>query len=157
MQRIPNHLNLHLFIDFAHTEDALKSALTTLKSLLGQKKLWVLFGCGGDRDLDKRPKMGRIASSLSDHVIITSDNPRSEDPLAICREIASGSLKKNYLIECDRRKAIAKVLKMAAPGDCVLVAGKGCERTQTFADKTYPFDDRQVIEEVLANQFTHRV
>lgn len=156
MQRVPNGLGLHVFIDYAHTADALDVTLKTLKPLC-EGRLFVLFGCGGDRDQDKRAKMGDVASKLADQLMITSDNPRSEDPLSICQTIASGCLGKNYFIEPDRKKAIETLIEMAKPDDCLLIAGKGAERTQTFADKTYPFDDKEVIEQALAKQTSYRV
>ena len=156
MQRVANERGVHIFIDYAHTADALDVTLRALRPLC-KRRLLILFGCGGDRDSDKRAKMGKVASKLADHLMVTSDNPRGEDPLSICQMIASGCLEDNYTIEPDRKKSIEKLIEMARPGDCLLIAGKGAERTQTFADKTYPFDDKEVIQQVLANQSSYRV
>ncbi|MCP5491482.1 MAG: UDP-N-acetylmuramoyl-L-alanyl-D-glutamate--2,6-diaminopimelate ligase [Chlamydiales bacterium] len=148
LERIDNNRGFHIFVDFAHTADALENVCSELKRLC-KGRLLTLFGCGGDRDADKRPKMGAAASKHSDYVLITSDNPRNEEPLDICRAIAAGC-KVNYAIEPDRKKAIESLLAMAKPGDVLLIAGKGHERTQSFANKTYPFDDRQTVKTHLA-------
>lgn len=148
LERIENDRGLHIFVDFAHTADALENVCAELKQLC-QGRLLTLFGCGGDRDTDKRPKMGAAASKHSHYVFITSDNPRNEDPLDICKAIAAGC-QVHHTIELDRKKAIQSLLAMAKPGDILLIAGKGHERTQSFANKTYPFDDRQSVKEALA-------
>lgn len=139
-----------VFVDFSHTEDSLKKALQTLKTL-GKGKVIVVFGCGGDRDTEKRPKMGRVAESNAMISVITSDNPRSEDPMTICRQIQSGykgDRDHRVIVEPDRRKAIAKALEEASEEDCVLIAGKGHEYMQIFAHHTVPFDDRSVAQEL---------
>lgn len=146
-------------IDYAHTEDALERLIRTARELLDKKstagaahaapRIITVFGCGGDRDRGKRPKMGEIATKLSDFVIITSDNPRSEEPDAIIRDIEDGVTGKNYLIEVDRREAICKAVYMAREGDIVLVAGKGHEEYQEIKSAKHRFSDREVIEEVL--------
>jgi UDP-N-acetylmuramoyl-L-alanyl-D-glutamate--2,6-diaminopimelate ligase len=142
-------------VDYAHTPDALEQALLAARDLVGPgAKLHVVFGCGGDRDRQKRPLMGQIAERLADNVILTSDNPRSEDPAMILQEILSGATQtgrssKARIIE-DRRVAIRTALTEALPGDVVLVAGKGHETVQIFADRTEPFDDRVVVREVVA-------
>ena len=107
-----------------------------------------VFGCGGDRDRGKRPLMGRIASELADLAIVTSDNPRSEDPAAIIDEILAG-VTREVEVEPDRAAAIERALSEAAEGDVVLIAGKGHEQGQEFADRTIPFDDREVARDVL--------
>jgi UDP-N-acetylmuramoyl-L-alanyl-D-glutamate--2,6-diaminopimelate ligase len=139
-------------VDYAHTDDALKNLLETTRAL-SHGKILTVFGCGGDRDRSKRPLMGAVAVRLSDHVVLTSDNPRSEDPLAIIREIDLGTrgLQSNaeVLIEPDRRKAIALAISLAAPGDVLLVTGKGHESYQIIGDQVIPFDDREVIKEIL--------
>jgi len=146
-------------IDYAHTEDALERLIRTARELLDKKstaraahtapRIITVFGCGGDRDRGKRPKMGEIATKLSDFVIITSDNPRSEEPGTIIRDIEDGVTGKNYLVEVDRREAICKAVYMAREGDIVLVAGKGHEEYQEIKSAKHRFSDREVIEEVL--------
>lgn len=128
------------FVDYAHTPDALDNVLRTLRSL-GPERLITVFGCGGDRDRAKRAPMGRAAAEHSDWCIVTSDNPRSEDPEVICREIAEGLPGGNHEIIIDRRAAIRRAVTLAAPGDIVLIAGKGHESYQEFADRKVPFDD----------------
>jgi UDP-N-acetylmuramoyl-L-alanyl-D-glutamate--2,6-diaminopimelate ligase len=133
-----------VFVDYAHTPDALEKVLQTAREL-GPKRLLTLFGCGGERDRSKRPAMGKVADSLSDFSWITSDNPRSEDPLRIIAEIESGfaTRPKKYQVEPDRRKAIQAILRDANPGDVVVMAGKGHETYQILADRTIHFDDRE--------------
>lgn len=139
-----------VFVDYAHTEDALKNVLSTLRELTN-KNIILVFGCGGDRDRLKRPKMGNVASKLADCVIITSDNPRSENPEDIIKEIEKGidGNFKNYNIEIDRRAAIERALKTATKEDIVLIAGKGHETYQIFKEKTVPFDDVKITEGIL--------
>lgn len=138
-------------VDYAHTPDALQWTLSTAKSLK-PKRLITVFGCGGNRDKEKRPLMGKIASKWSDYTIITSDNPRSEDPLAIALNIKEGFAKgyNNLEIILDRREAIAKAIKLAKKGDIILVAGKGHEDYQIFKDKTIYFKDHEVIKEEIS-------
>ena len=146
-------------VDYAHTEDALERLISTAREILTQNKerrtknkerrIITVFGCGGDRDRGKRQVMGAIATSLSDVVIITSDNPRSEDPAAIIREIEEGTEKKNYLIEPDRKEAIRKAVDMADDGDIVLIAGKGHETYQEIRGVRHEFDDREVLKEMI--------
>lgn len=150
LQRIPSACGLRVFVDYAHTDDALKNVLESLRAIADNGRIITVFGCGGDRDRGKRPKMGRVASMLSDVCLITSDNPRSEDPLAIVNEIVSGITRQNFEIELDRAKAIARALDLARPEDIVLVAGKGHETEQIIAGKVYPFDDREVVKKALA-------
>lgn len=142
-----------VLVDYAHTPDGLENVLRAARPL-ADGRLIVVFGCGGDRDRGKRPLMGRVATSLADLAIVTSDNPRSEDPLAIIAEIEAGAREGGgrYEIEPDRREAIARAVRVAAPGDVVVIAGKGHETYQELADRTIPFDDRVVArEEILAH------
>ena len=136
-----------VIVDYSHKPDALESVLRTARELTEGRVICV-FGCGGDRDRGKRPVMGRIASELADLAIVTSDNPRSEDPAAIIDEILAGVTRK-VEVEPDRAAAIERALSEAAEGDVVLIAGKGHEQGQEFADRTIPFDDREVARDVL--------
>jgi UDP-N-acetylmuramoyl-L-alanyl-D-glutamate--2,6-diaminopimelate ligase len=136
-----------VLVDYAHTPDALGQALGAARELASGRLICV-FGCGGDRDRAKRPQMGEIATRAADTTIITSDNPRSEDPMAIIREIEAGAAGE-YSVVADRREAIASALAEAMPGDVVLVAGKGHEQGQTIGTTTLPFDDRDVVRELL--------
>jgi UDP-N-acetylmuramoyl-L-alanyl-D-glutamate--2,6-diaminopimelate ligase len=152
LEAVPTQEKFHVFVDYAHTEDALRNALVTVAKLT-KGRLIVVFGCGGDRDKGKRAPMGRVASELADFSILTSDNPRTEDPREILRQVEAGfpAAKANrYLVIEDRREAIERALDAAKPDDTVLVAGKGHETYQEFANTTVPFSDRQVIEECLA-------
>ena len=144
LERVKNALGIEIIVDFAHTEDALLRVLTTLNEVK-EGRLITVFGCGGDRDSLKRPKMGAVATKLSHLTIITSDNPRTEDPQKIADEIAKGaSSDANYLIELDRKLAIQKAIQAAQKGDIVLIAGRGHEQEQVFAHQVVPFDDVQV-------------
>jgi UDP-N-acetylmuramoyl-L-alanyl-D-glutamate--2,6-diaminopimelate ligase len=134
-------------VDYAHTPDSLENVLTTARELDAGRVICV-FGCGGDRDREKRPMMGRIASDLADIAIVTSDNPRSEDPRAIIDAIVAGAGGELEIVP-DRRQAIARAIETAAVGDVVLIAGKGHEQGQQFRDRTVPFDDREVAREAL--------
>jgi UDP-N-acetylmuramoyl-L-alanyl-D-glutamate--2,6-diaminopimelate ligase len=136
-----------VIVDYAHKPGALEAVLRTARDLTSSRLICV-FGAGGDRDRGKRPLMGRVASDLADLVIVTSDNPRSEEPLAIIDEIVSGVVGPAE-VEADRRAAIAKALGEAADGDVVVIAGKGAEQGQEFADRRIPFDDREVVREEL--------
>jgi len=138
-------------VDYAHTDDALRNLLETARELKPAGRILTLFGAGGDRDRTKRPLMGEVAGSLSDWVMVTSDNPRNEDPLAIINDVVVGLQKAraNYRVEPDRARAIALVLGEAQPGDLVLLAGKGHEDYQILRDRTLEFDDRVVAREVL--------
>jgi UDP-N-acetylmuramoyl-L-alanyl-D-glutamate--2,6-diaminopimelate ligase len=135
-------------VDYAHTGDALERLIYTARGL-GRGKIITVFGCGGDRDRGKRPAMGSLATRLSDFVIITSDNPRSERPEEIIREIEEGAAGRNYLTEPDRREAIKKAVLMAENDDIVLIAGKGHEAYQEIAGKRYPFSDREVLDKAI--------
>lgn len=142
--------NFTVVIDYAHTPDGLENVLLSCKKL-NPKKMITVFGCGGDRDKGKRPKMGKISSTLSDYTIITTDNPRSEDPKKIIQEIEAGIVGKSYEIVVDRRQAITKALVEAREGNLVIIAGKGHETYQIVKDKKIYFDDREIVEEVLGN------
>ncbi|HEV3474191.1 MAG TPA: UDP-N-acetylmuramoyl-L-alanyl-D-glutamate--2,6-diaminopimelate ligase [Actinomycetota bacterium] len=140
-----------VLVDYAHTPDSLENALRTVRQLAAANRVIAVFGCGGDRDRGKRPQMGEVATRHADLAVITSDNPRSEDPTAIIREIEPGARRGggSYAVEPDRRTAIRMALSEAGPGDVVLIAGKGHETGQQFADRTIPFDDRVVAREEL--------
>jgi UDP-N-acetylmuramoyl-L-alanyl-D-glutamate--2,6-diaminopimelate ligase len=146
---------LKIYVDFAHTSDALTNVLESLQEFK-QGRLINLFGCGGDRDPYKRPLMAQACERFSDFVIVTSDNPRSEDPQEIANQIVQGFSKNytDYSVELDRRKAIEKAIDMAQPNDVILIAGKGHENHQIFAHKTIEFDDRKVAS-VLCEQKVH--
>jgi UDP-N-acetylmuramoyl-L-alanyl-D-glutamate--2,6-diaminopimelate ligase len=137
-------------VDYAHTPDSLENALAAVRPL-GSGRVTVVFGCGGDRDRVKRPMMGEAATKLADLTVVTSDNPRSEDPEAIIAEIEPGARAGggDYVLEPDRRAAIRLAVRQAGPGDVVLIAGKGHETGQEFADRTIPFDDRRVAAEEI--------
>ena len=152
LERVNAGQDFAVIVDYAHTDDALKNLLETVRAL-GPRRLITVFGCGGDRDRTKRPLMGAVASRLSDVVVVTSDNPRSEPPEAILDEIQrgmNGSRRAERHMIVDRREAIARALEMAGPGDAVVIAGKGHETYQVLRDRTVPFDDRQVARELLA-------
>jgi UDP-N-acetylmuramoyl-L-alanyl-D-glutamate--2,6-diaminopimelate ligase len=139
-----------LFVDYAHTEDSLENVLRAARALTAGRVV-VAFGCGGDRDRGKRPRMGEAATSFADLALVTSDNPRSEDPLAIIEQILPGARRGGgaFVVEPDRRAAIRLAIAEARPGDVVIIAGKGHESGQEFADRTEPFDDRIVAREEL--------
>ncbi|MFA5334526.1 MAG: UDP-N-acetylmuramoyl-L-alanyl-D-glutamate--2,6-diaminopimelate ligase [Candidatus Omnitrophota bacterium] len=138
-----------VFVDYAHTDDALSNVLSALKPLI-KKKIIVVFGCGGDRDRTKRPRMGKVAGDTADFVYVTSDNPRSEEPEAIAAMITEGMKGKNYKVILDRAQAIREALSGAGEGDCVLIAGKGHEAYQVLKNTTISFDDREVARKILA-------
>ena len=153
-EKIKNDRGLNIFVDYAHSDDALRKLLETAQEL-SSKKVIVVFGAGGDRDKSKRPRMGEAAGMLADWSIITSDNPRSEDPLKIISEIEFGFQKcgaSAYEIEPDRERAIFKALSMGEPGDYIIIAGKGHENCQVFKDKTLPFKDAEVVNRWLAQR-----
>jgi UDP-N-acetylmuramoyl-L-alanyl-D-glutamate--2,6-diaminopimelate ligase len=166
MERVQAGQDFTVIVDYAHTDDALRNLLETLRALK-PRRLITVFGCGGDRDRTKRPLMGAVASRLSDVVVVTSDNPRSEPPEAILEEIQRGMspsvrtangtfgeansgrrVAERHVI-ADRREAIERAVELARPGDVVVIAGKGHETYQVLRDRTVPFDDRQVARDVL--------
>ena len=152
-QHILSKGGINAIVDYAHTPDALKNVLETINAIRSRnEQLITVVGCGGDRDREKRPKMGNIASSLSDQVIFTSDNPRSEDPESIIREIEKGVRPENYkktLSVTDRMQAIKTACAMAKEGDIVIVAGKGHETYQIIGDKRIDFDDFTITSDIL--------
>jgi UDP-N-acetylmuramoyl-L-alanyl-D-glutamate--2,6-diaminopimelate ligase len=137
-----------VILDYAHTPDALRRVLETLRPLY-PGRLILVFGAGGDRDRTKRPEMGRIAASGADLAIVTSDNPRTEDPDAIIEEILAGMTGGNVERITDRREAIAYALREAVPGDVILLAGKGHETYQIVGTETRPFDERIIVRDLL--------
>ena len=151
MENVGNAGGATVFVDYAHTPDALENACRTLKEL-NPRRLITVFGCGGDRDKGKRPLMGAAAARLSDACIVTSDNPRSEDPLAIICEIEAGMGGKGHLSMPDRAEAISHAIKNALSGDIILIAGKGHEGTQQFADHTIDFSDRKHASKALRDR-----
>ncbi|MCL2446538.1 MAG: UDP-N-acetylmuramoyl-L-alanyl-D-glutamate--2,6-diaminopimelate ligase [Oscillospiraceae bacterium] len=149
MEVVPTDTPYSVIIDYAHTPDGLENVIAAINQTR-QGKLITLFGCGGERDAAKRPLMGEIAAQGSDRVIVTSDNPRSEDPQAIIDGIVAGIKSRTKLhVESDRRAAIAYALKKAKPGDVVLLAGKGQETYQVLADGKIDFDEREIVRELL--------
>ncbi|MDP6935165.1 MAG: UDP-N-acetylmuramoyl-L-alanyl-D-glutamate--2,6-diaminopimelate ligase, partial [Myxococcota bacterium] len=142
LEPVPNPLGLSILVDYAHTPEALSTVLGVLGELT-PGRIFTVFGCGGDRDPGKRPMMGRAASRGSHVAVVTSDNPRSEDPQAIIGQIVPG-VEGNHVIVPDRKEAIAHAVSLAGPDDVVLIAGKGHERTQDLGDRIIPFDDRTV-------------
>ncbi|MBW1695998.1 MAG: UDP-N-acetylmuramoyl-L-alanyl-D-glutamate--2,6-diaminopimelate ligase [Deltaproteobacteria bacterium] len=165
LERIPNRIERFVFVDYAHTPNALENALKALKSIQ-RARIICIFGCGGDRDQGKRPLMGEVAGRLSDLAIITSDNPRTEPPRRIIQQIReginhtasrsytaadlrAGFKEKGYTVEPDRKKAIELGISLSEPGDIVLIAGKGHETYQVIGKESYPFDDRKVTEHIL--------
>ncbi|NWG02183.1 MAG: UDP-N-acetylmuramoyl-L-alanyl-D-glutamate--2,6-diaminopimelate ligase [Syntrophaceae bacterium] len=173
-ERVQNKRNIHVIIDYAHTHDALERALQGLRGILeispqNNGKMITVFGCGGDRDRTKRPLMGNVAGKYSDLAILTSDNPRTEDPLAILNEVEEGlkslplkkwdpkemecwRTQKGYLKVSDRREAIRMAVRLAQPSDTVLIAGKGHEDYQIIGKKKFPFDDRVEVKKVLEEE-----
>jgi UDP-N-acetylmuramoyl-L-alanyl-D-glutamate--2,6-diaminopimelate ligase len=152
LQAVENSLGLKIYVDFAHSDDALMKVLETLKELQTIGRLIVVFGCGGDRDRTKRPKMAKACERYADLCLVTSDNPRSEDPHQICEEIVQGFTKQDsYEVEVDRRRAIQKAIEKADVDDIILIAGKGHEPYQIFAHETIAFDDCQVAAEICAH------
>ena len=163
VERVPGRMELvsHLsddvrvIVDFAHTDDAMKGLLEAARELT-TGRLITVFGCGGDRDRTKRPLMGTVAGRLSDLVVVTSDNPRSEEPEAIVRDVESGLMTgdSEWVKVLDRAEAIGFAVREARPGDLVVVAGKGHERYQTVQDRTLPFEDAVVVRQALARRRT---
>ncbi|MEJ7624204.1 MAG: UDP-N-acetylmuramoyl-L-alanyl-D-glutamate--2,6-diaminopimelate ligase [Pyrinomonadaceae bacterium] len=150
-ERVPHAGDFAVIVDYAHTDDALLNTLKTARELTHGRVITV-FGCGGDRDRSKRAPMGAVAGDYSDHVIITSDNPRNEDPLKVIREIKAGLDGKNvkYEVVPDRREAINKAISLAQAADVIIIAGKGHENYQIVGEDKFHFDDREVATEALA-------
>ena len=151
LERIEAGQDFVVLVDYAHTPDGLAKAIAAVRAVTAGRVITV-FGCGGDRDPDKRPLMGEVAGSMSDVAVLTSDNPRTEDPVGIILQVQDGleGTEAEVHVEVDRRRAIALALGMAHAGDTVLIAGKGHEDYQIFADRTVHFDDREVAREELA-------
>jgi UDP-N-acetylmuramoyl-L-alanyl-D-glutamate--2,6-diaminopimelate ligase len=154
--------DVRVVVDYAHTDDALKNLLETARPM-AEGRLIVVFGCGGDRDRTKRPLMGAVAGRLADVVVLTSDNPRSENPDRIIDEIKRGLQPTaepgapprpapGWLANPDRRQAIALAIRQALPGDLVVIAGKGHEKYQVIGDRTLPFDDVDVAKAALTQR-----
>ncbi|PMP84652.1 MAG: UDP-N-acetylmuramoyl-L-alanyl-D-glutamate--2,6-diaminopimelate ligase, partial [Thermodesulfobium narugense] len=144
-----------IWIDYAHTPDGLEKVLMSLRDTV-KKKIILVFGAGGNRDKGKRSIMGKIAAQLSDYTIITSDNPRYEDPMTIINEIKSGFLSvknSNFEILSDRREAIKRALEIARNDDAIIIAGKGHEDYQEINGVKYPFSDKEVVKELMRRQF----
>jgi UDP-N-acetylmuramoyl-L-alanyl-D-glutamate--2,6-diaminopimelate ligase len=171
-EKVENKNGIHVIVDYAHTHDALERVLSGVRSILkgeprnGGRKIITVFGCGGDRDRTKRPLMGGVVGRYSDLAILTSDNPRTEDPLAImdeveagfkaaplkewhCNEIQSWRSEKGYFKIPDRREAIRMAIRLAQPLDILLIAGKGHEDYQIIGKKKFPFDDRVEVKKAL--------
>jgi len=151
LERVASKRNFHTYVDYAHTDDALRNVLRTLRELQ-PSRLITVFGCGGDRDRAKRPLMAAASEELSDFSIVTSDNPRREDPEAILRDVESGMRGTRFETISDREAAIRHAIDIAKPGDIILIAGKGHEKTQEFADKKIVFDDVAVAERAIASK-----
>lgn len=157
-QHVPHEENFTVIIDYAHTPDGLENILTTAREF-ARKRVIVVFGCGGDRDRGKRPIMGEIAARLADYVIVTSDNPRSEDPWKIMQEIEHGLKTQTgttYELIVDRATAIERAIELAEPGDIILVAGKGHETVQIFQDRSVYFSDYEKAAEALQRRQSRR-
>ena len=150
LEAVPAKRQFQVFVDYAHTPDALLNVLKTAREL-SPRKLIVVFGCGGDRDKQKRPLMARVADENADFSIITSDNPRKEDPDAIIADAEKGFRSDRYEKITDRAQAIARAVELAQPRDIIIIAGKGHEAYQEFADHTIPFDDIQIARRALEN------
>ncbi len=156
--------NFLCLIDYAHTEDALERLICTARELVknssrimqASPRIITVFGCGGDRDRGKRPKMGAAATRLSDLVILTSDNPRSEEPSDIIKEIEAGVVRRNYIKEPDRREAIRKAVNVACDRDIILIAGKGHEDYQEIKGTRYQFNDREILEEAIKDKLRNQ-
>jgi UDP-N-acetylmuramoyl-L-alanyl-D-glutamate--2,6-diaminopimelate ligase len=160
--------DVRVVVDYAHTDDALKNLLETARPLSAGGRVVTVFGCGGDRDRTKRPLMGAVAARLSDLVVITSDNPRSEDPTQIIEEIKRGIVvpadrtppggtrakSTPHIAVVDRKAAIERAIREAGAGDLVLIAGKGHEKYQVIGDKTLPFDDVEIARAALSRRRT---
>ncbi|MEQ1876780.1 MAG: cyanophycin synthetase, partial [Bdellovibrionia bacterium] len=157
LERVVHSRKFHVFVDYAHTDDALINVLDSLRSIRAkarlQSRIITVFGCGGDRDKGKRPLMAKAAVAGSDVVVVTSDNPRTENPEAIIQDILAGVPKellgKSVLTEVLRRDAIETALEIARDGDVVLIAGKGHEDYQIIGTKKFPFSDVETVREIL--------
>ena len=149
---VPNKKELNIMIDYAHSPESLSSLLQAVKTYT-KGRVIVVFGCGGDRDTGKRPLMGEIAGRIADYSIVTSDNPRTEEPEKIIKDIENGisKTKGKYEIIVDRKEAIAKAIKMANKNDLIILAGKGHEPYQEINKVKYPFDERIIVKDIINN------
>jgi UDP-N-acetylmuramoyl-L-alanyl-D-glutamate--2,6-diaminopimelate ligase len=145
MEQVQNNRGIYVFVDYAHKPEALEKVLQALDG----RRILTVFGCGGDRDRTKRPVMGEIATRLSHFVYLTSDNPRTENPMQILAEIEKGIVLKNYVVIADRAEAIKKAIHDAKPNDVVLIAGKGHEDYQIIGTEKRHFDDREEANRCL--------
>ncbi len=148
LERIEAGQDFYVFVDYAHTEDAMRNVLSSLRAVK-KSRLTVVFGCGGDRDKTKRARMANVVEELSDFAIVTTDNPRSEDPQQIVQNIIGGFRKQDFKVILDRGEAIMEALRVTQKGDVVLIAGKGHENYQIFKDKTIDFDERKIVLQSL--------
>jgi UDP-N-acetylmuramoyl-L-alanyl-D-glutamate--2,6-diaminopimelate ligase len=148
LQRVDGKKNFQVFVDYAHTPDALENVLGSLRQLK-PGRLVVVFGCGGDRDRTKRPLMAIAAERYADEVIVTTDNPRGEDPQSIIKEVIQGFRQQKYSCISDRREAITRAIEQALPYDIIVIAGKGHETYQEIAGVRIPFDDVQIAERAM--------
>jgi UDP-N-acetylmuramoyl-L-alanyl-D-glutamate--2,6-diaminopimelate ligase len=142
-----------VIVDYAHKPDALEKLLHAVRDIAGPRKISIVFGCGGDRDRGKRPQMGEIASRLADRVVVTSDNPRGEDPQVIIDEIVRGIDGTNAVAVRDRREAIARTIAGAEDDEVIVIAGKGHETYQVVGDQVVHFDDREEAEYALKKRY----
>jgi UDP-N-acetylmuramoyl-L-alanyl-D-glutamate--2,6-diaminopimelate ligase len=150
LELIHNRKMRRIFVDYAHTDDALKNVLETLREICGRNRLILVFGCGGNRDRGKRVLMGRVAAALADYSVVTSDNPRKEDPKVIAKEILEGFEDRSKVeVMLDRQKAIERGIQLAGYKHILLIAGKGHETYQEVQGAVIPFDDREVVREIL--------
>ena len=147
---VDNKLGLTIMIDYAHTPESLEKILSAVK-IYTKGRVISVFGCGGDRDKIKRPMMGEVSGRVADYTIITSDNPRTEEPEAIVKDIENGIKKTKGKYECivDRTEAIRKAIKMANKRDIIVLAGKGHEQYQEINKKRYPFDENKIVKEII--------
>ncbi|MDB2426128.1 UDP-N-acetylmuramoyl-L-alanyl-D-glutamate--2,6-diaminopimelate ligase, partial [bacterium] len=151
LESVENEQNLNIFVDYAHTDDALTSVLSTLNIIKGDSNVICVVGCGGDRDKAKRPKMFAAAKEGADKVIVTSDNPRTEDPQKIIDDMLAGEKpSEDVVVEIDRKKAIEKAIQLAQKNDVILIAGKGHEDYQIIGEERLPFSDVEVVKGMLS-------
>jgi UDP-N-acetylmuramoyl-L-alanyl-D-glutamate--2,6-diaminopimelate ligase len=150
-EKIEEGQDFTCIVDYAHTEDALRKLIEETRPLT-KEKLITVFGCGGDRDRTKRPKMGAVATELSDFVFLTSDNPRTEEPMQIIEEIIKGIRKDNYAVQPDRTAAIKEAVSMARAGDTLLIVGKGHENYQEIKGVRHHFSDKEVLKDAIKNK-----
>lgn len=155
LEHIPNNFGPTIYVDFAHSDDALLNVLECL-SEIKTKRIITVFGCGGDRDKLKRPKMAQVAEKFSDITIVTSDNPRTENPESIIKDIITGFTTEFYESEIDRYLAIKRAISLSLEGDIILIAGKGHETYQIFSHQTVPFDDRQIAYKLVQEKYAEK-